>query len=194
MVADSAGSAAGRHLGDVAQRHPSLPDPAGTGDPAEADRSDRHWFWPWPDFAVGRDTRPATVFVVDTSDSMLLAERANAHGIIDAFVQAFGADAPVGAVQFGASTAVLAAPQRLEEAPPLRSDLPGHDSNYEAGILTALGLLDPRRGRATGADFRRRGRWTGIRVGCSDGCRAGRADIGHPGRGHSRRRSCGPGS
>ena len=56
---------------------------------------------------------------------------------------AFGADAPVGAVQFGASTAVLAAPQRLEEAPPLRSGLAGHDSNYEAGILTALGLLDP---------------------------------------------------
>ena len=94
-------------------------------------------------FAVGRDTRPATVFVVDTSDSMLLAERANAHGIIDAFVQAFGADASVGAVQFGASTAVLAAPQRLDEAPALRADLPGHDSNYEAGILTAMGLLDP---------------------------------------------------
>ncbi len=94
-------------------------------------------------FAVGRDTRPATVFVVDTSDSVLLAERANAHAIIDSFVQAFGADASVGAVQFGASTAVLAAPQRLDEAPALRSDLPGHDSNYEAGILTALGLLDP---------------------------------------------------
>ena len=94
-------------------------------------------------FAIGRDTRPATVFVVDTSDSMLLAERANAHGIIDAFVHAFGADASVGAVQFGASTAVLAAPQRLDEAPPLRSNLPGQDSNYEAGILTALGLLDP---------------------------------------------------
>ena len=94
-------------------------------------------------FAFGRDSRPATVFVVDTSDSVLLAERANAHAIIDSFVRAFGADTPVGVVQFGASTAVLAAPQRLDEAPPLRSELPGSDSNYEAGILTALGMLDP---------------------------------------------------
>ena len=94
-------------------------------------------------FAVGRERRPATIFVIDTSDSVLLAERANAHAIIDDFVHAFGADASVGAVQFGASAAVLAAPQRLDEAPPLHADLPGHDSNYEAGILTALGLLDP---------------------------------------------------
>ena len=41
-------------------------------------------------FAFGRDSRPATVFVVDTSDSVLLAERANAHAIIDSFVRAFG--------------------------------------------------------------------------------------------------------
>ena len=94
-------------------------------------------------FAIGRDIRPGTVFVVDTSDSVLLAERGNAHAIVDAFVQAFGADTLVGAVQFGASAAVLAAPQRLDEAPSLRSDIPGHDSNYEAGILTALGLLNP---------------------------------------------------
>ena len=94
-------------------------------------------------FAIGRDTRPATVFVVDTSDSVLLAERANALAIVDAYLQAFGSDTPVGVVQFGAGAAVLAAPQRLDEAPTLRSDLPGNASNYEAGILAALGLLDP---------------------------------------------------
>ena len=94
-------------------------------------------------FAVGRDSRPATVFVIDTSDSVLLAERANAHAVVDAYVRAFGADAPVGVVQFGASAAVLAAPQRLDEAPPLRSDLPEHGSSYEEAILAALGLLDP---------------------------------------------------
>ncbi|MDE2903693.1 MAG: VWA domain-containing protein [Chloroflexota bacterium] len=97
-------------------------------------------------FAIGRDTRPATIFVVDTSDSVLLAERANAHAVMDAYVSAFGADTPVGVVQFGAGAAVLAAPQRLDAAPPLRSDLPDHDSNYEAGILAALGLLDPEAG------------------------------------------------
>lgn len=96
--------------------------------------------------AIGRDSQPATVFVVDTSDSVLLAERANAHDVIDAYVHAFGADAPVGVVQFGAGAAVLAAPGRLDEAPPLRSDLPDHASNYEAGILAALGLLDPNAG------------------------------------------------
>ncbi len=94
-------------------------------------------------FAIGRDSQPATVFVVDTSDSVLLAERANAHAAISAYVSAFGADTPVGVVQFGAGAAVLAAPGRLDEAPPLRADLPDHASNYEAGILAALGLLDP---------------------------------------------------
>lgn len=94
-------------------------------------------------FAIGRDSQPATVFVVDTSDSVLLAERANAHAVIDAYVHAFGADTPVGVVQFGTGAAVLAAPARLDEAPPVRSDLPDHESNYEAGILAALGLLDP---------------------------------------------------
>jgi uncharacterized membrane protein len=94
-------------------------------------------------FAVGRETRPATVFVVDTSDSVLLAERANANAIVDAYAHAFGPDIPVGVVQFGAGAAVLAAPGRLDEAPTLRSDLPGHASNYEAGILAALGLVDP---------------------------------------------------
>ena len=94
-------------------------------------------------FAIGRDTRPATIFVVDTSDSVLLAERANAQAIVDAYVHAFGADTRVGVVQFGAGAAVLAAPQRLDAAPALRSDLPAHDSNYEAGLLAALGMLDP---------------------------------------------------
>ncbi len=94
-------------------------------------------------FAVGQDARPATIFVVDSSDSVLLAERANAMEVIDAYVQAVGADTPVGVVQFGAGAAVLAAPQRLRQAPALRGELPGHASDYDAGVLAALGLLDP---------------------------------------------------
>ena len=97
-------------------------------------------------FSIGRDLTPSTVFVVDTSSSVLLSEHANSSELIDAYVQAFGSETAIGIVQFGAATAVLAAPQHLTTAPVLRTDLPAHSTDYESSLLTALGLIDPEAG------------------------------------------------
>lgn len=94
-------------------------------------------------FSIGRDITPSTVFVVDTSNSVPLSEHANSSEFIDAYFEAFGSETEIGIVQFGATTAVLAAPHRLAKVPMLRTDLPAHRTDYESGLLAALGLINP---------------------------------------------------
>ena len=90
---------------------------------------------------VGGSVRAPAVFAIDTSESVLLSEQANAFDLVDFFVRGFGADTPVGVVQFAGRAAVLAPPGRLTSAPPPRAGLEGRSSDVGAGLAAALSLV-----------------------------------------------------
>ena len=94
-------------------------------------------------FRVGSDSRPATVFLVDTSDSMLASAWLRSSEIIDKYLATTHDDTPVGVVQFGADTEVLSVPQRLQLAPKLSTRVDGHATDYASAVAVSLGLLDP---------------------------------------------------
>jgi Ca-activated chloride channel family protein len=94
-------------------------------------------------FRIGSDSRPATVFLVDTSDSMLASQWLRSREIIDNYLAATHDDTHVGVVQFGAETEVLSVPQRLQVAPELSGGVDGRATDYTSAVAVGLGLLDP---------------------------------------------------
>ncbi len=94
-------------------------------------------------FWIGSDSRPATVFLVDTSDSMLASEWLKSSEIIDDYLSGTDHEARVGVIQFGAEAKVVSVPQRLQVAPGLSDRVDGRGTDYTSAIATALGLLDP---------------------------------------------------
>ena len=84
---------------------------------------------------------PVTIFAVDTSASVPLADQALAMGQIEDFARAFSADTPVGVVQFAGRAAVLASPDRLEEAPALTAAVPTDATDLAQGLSAALALV-----------------------------------------------------
>lgn len=97
-------------------------------------------------FWIGSDSRPATVFLVDTSDSMLASEWLKSSEIIDDYLSSTDHQSPVGVIQFGAEARVLSVPQRLQVAPDLSDRVDGRGTDYASAIATGLGLLDPEAG------------------------------------------------
>ena len=88
---------------------------------------------------------PVTIFAVDTSASVPLADQALAMGQVEDFARAFSSDTPVGVVQFAGRAAVLASPDRLEEAPPLTAAVPTDATDLAQGLSAALALVPPER-------------------------------------------------
>ncbi|MCY4112540.1 MAG: VWA domain-containing protein [Chloroflexi bacterium] len=88
---------------------------------------------------------PVTIFAVDTSASVPLADQALAMGQVEDFARAFSSDTPVGVVQFAGRAAVLASPDRLEEAPPLTAAVPTDATDLAQGLSAALALVPPDR-------------------------------------------------
>ncbi len=84
---------------------------------------------------------PVTVFAVDTSASVPLAHQTLVMGQVEDFARAFSADTPVGVVQFAGRAAVLASPDRLEEAPALTAALPSDATDLAQGLSAALALV-----------------------------------------------------
>ena len=82
-----------------------------------------------------------TVFAIDSSESVLLSEQANALDLVEAYVRATGAAVPVGVVQFAARAGVIAPPGRLDEIPALGGDIPRGATDVAAGLASALSLI-----------------------------------------------------
>ena len=97
-------------------------------------------------FWIGSDSRPATVFLVDTSDSMLTSEWIKSGEIIDEYLSGTDHQGRVGVIQFGAEAKVVSVPQRLQAAPGLSDRVDGRGTDYASAIATGLGLLDPEAG------------------------------------------------
>ena len=81
---------------------------------------------------------PVTIFAVDTSASVPLADQTLAMQQVEDFARAFSADTPVGVVQFAGRAAVLASPARLDEAPALAASVPADATDLGQGLSAAL--------------------------------------------------------
>ena len=88
---------------------------------------------------------PVTIFAVDTSASVPLADQTLAMQQVEDFARAFSADTPVGVVQFAGRAAVLASPDRLDEAPALVASVPADATDLGQGLSAALALVPPDR-------------------------------------------------
>ena len=84
---------------------------------------------------------PVTIFAIDTSASVPLADQALAMRQVEDFARAFSSDTPVGVVQFAGRAAVLASPDRLDEAPALAAAVPTDATDLALGLSTALALV-----------------------------------------------------
>ena len=97
--------------------------------------------------AVGSSAKLTTVFLMDTSDSILLVQQGGQAEWIYSALEDASPDTRVAAVQFSGRPRVAALPDKAGRSPEtfmtLDPDMPGNETNYEKAFAAGLSLIGP---------------------------------------------------